>query len=1020
MMSKTKSMRHLQGALAGRLVAVASLLCVCSWPVLAAENLALNKTALASSEIQSASFAFDGNQNTRWESAHQVDPSSLTVDLLDTFQLESVTIHWEAANAAEYIIEGSSNGVNWTQIASYSGGVFGNRTDVLPLSGNYRFVRMNALQRSAGNNWGYSIWEMEVQGTEVVSEPPPAPEDNLALLGTASASSGNASQAIDDNGGTRWESDHGVDPSWIAVDLGANYALSQVVLDWEAANAKRYDLQGSVDGVNWHTLQTVTDGQFGSRSDTLNISGSYRYVRMLGSERSDGNQWGYSIWEFQVYASSGEIDPPPDVDPPADLPPPDFSNLSYDTLFDVVYSPETAQEWYVKPDGTIVTIASGRARSRHESEDIFYIFPTHYFEHRTFEIEIHDHTPAGENLLEVFYHPEYANYVPPGCRSSYSNVWRADFNNNAGMDEKLQQAAPDGTGERWVCRIQRDAHNGDDGVMRVGEWMEFELQQFLGRFEGDPNVRGQAVYYTDTYRIKLGQPGLFMVRDEALDAQLRSGGRASAPYVRAGDAVPAAEVISVNADSTVTYKVASNGKWTQKDNPTGEVVTYPILDGIDVYDNYVVGSGVADWTTFMREGLNTQWETHNAFMQGRRVFHTRFDTGIHEEAGNPDFPELASMANGLLVKNSCFGCHINNGRGLAPRDNQPLDTLVTKVSSGYFDALGQPEAHSYYGRVLQGTSLNAAIPAEATVVVNYTAKNGTFGDGTPFLLREPHYTVDRLDDAGGATPFISPRMPQNITGLGLLEAVPESVILAWQDPDDSNNDGISGRANIVNSPSAGEQQIGRFGWKATSSSLRDFAAEALSTDIGVTTSVLPNPACGRQQTACQQNAGQGAELSDLRLDELVVYLQALGAPSRRPDEVNQPAVIAGEQHFNNLGCASCHRPSMETGHRHDLAELRGNTIRPYTDLLLHDMGDDLADSLTASPALNREWRTPPLWGLGMLEAVSGHTSLLHDGRARSIEEAILWHGGEAENSQAGYRALGAGQRGELIAFLRSL
>ncbi|MCK7597745.1 discoidin domain-containing protein [Microbulbifer sp. CAU 1566] len=1016
-MRKIKTTRHLQGALAGRLVAVASLCSIFSWPVLAAEILTLNKPASATSEIQSASLAFDGNQNTRWESAHQVDPSSLTVDLADTFQLESATIYWEAANASDYIIEGSANGVNWNQIASFTGGAFGNRTDVLPLTGNYRYVRMNALQRSAENAWGYSIWEMEVEGTAIVEVPA---DDNIALLGSASASSGDASQAIDGNGGTRWESDHAVDPSWIAVDLGDSYPLSQVVLDWEAANAKRYEVQGSLDGANWDTLQTFSGGEFGSRTDALAVSGNYRYVRMYGAERSDGNDWGYSIWEFQVFARAGDIDPPPEVDLPSNLPPPDFSNLTYNTLYDTVYTPESSQEWRVEADGTIVTLASGRARSRHESEDIFYTFPTHYFEHRTFEIEIHDHTPAGENLVEIFYHPEYANYVPPGCRSSYSNEWRADFNNNAGMDEKLQQAAADGTGERWVCRIQRDAHNGDDGVMRVGEWMEFELQQFLGRFEGDPNVRGQAVYYTDTYRIKLGQPGLFIVNDEVLDAQLRSGGRASAPYVRAGDAVPAAEIISVNADNTVTYKVASNGKWTQKANPSGELVTFPILDGIDVYDNYVVDSGVADWTTYMREGLNTQWDTHNVFMQGRRVFHTRFDSGVHEEAGNPDFPELANLADGLLVKNSCFGCHINNGRGIAPQNNQPLDTLVTKIGNGYFDELGKPEAHSYFGSALQGTSLNSAIPAEANVVVNYSTKSGTFNDGAAYTLQEPHYTVVASDAAGGAAPFISPRMPQSITGLGLLEAVPESEILAWKDPDDANGDGISGRANVVDSPSAGERQIGRFGWKATSSSLLDFTAEALSADIGVTTSVLPSPACGAEQTACQQNSGQGVELSDLRLQEMVVYLQALGAPSRRPDEVNQPAVIAGQQHFSNLGCVACHRPSMDTGYRHDLPELRGNTIRPYTDLLLHDMGEELADSLTASPALNREWRTPPLWGLGMLEAVSGHTSLLHDGRARSIEEAILWHGGEAANSQAGYRALAAGQRAELIAFLRSL
>ncbi|WGO98094.1 di-heme oxidoredictase family protein [Saccharophagus degradans] len=991
-----------------------------------ADLLSVNKTATASSEMQAAAYAFDNNQNTRWESAHAVDPTSISVDLGETYDLDSIVVHWEAANAASYTIEGSDNGVNWTQIGTYTGGTFGNRTDTVNVDGNYRHVRLNGTQRSDGNAWGYSIWELEVHGAEVteppVVEPPTEPGENLAIYGTATASSGNADVAIDNNAGTRWESDHGIDPSSFTLDLGATYSLNQVVIDWEAANAKVYAIQGSNDGTNFTTLANYSGGEFGTRTDTLNIAGDYRYVRMLGTERSDGNAWGYSIWEFKVYGG-GETEPPvtePPVTEPPVVEPPIFTDLNYQPLFNNTHSPDTAQEWYTKPDGTVVTIASGRARSRHESEDIFYTFPTHYFEHRTFEIEIHDHTPKGQNLVEVFYHPEYANYVPPGCRSSYSNVWRADFNNNAGMDEKLQTATPDGKGERWVCRIQRDAHNGDDGILDVGSWMEFELQQFLGLYEGDPNVCGQAVYYTDTYRFKLGQPGIYIVGDEAMEEKIRAGGRATAPYVKGGDSVPVNEVISVNGDNTLTYKVMANGKWTQKDNPNGTVVTFPIRDGIAVYDNYVVASGVADWTTYFREALNIQWDTHNEFMQGRRVFHTRMDTGVHEEVGNPDFPELANIADGLMVKNSCLGCHVNNGRGIAPQNGALLDTLVVKVGSGAFDNLGQPQPHSYYGGVLQNLSLDAAVPAEGSVRVTYTAQNGTFNDGTGYSLQAPTYSLEMNDTNGGAIQHISPRMPQNITGLGLLEALPENEILAWHDPDDSNGDGISGRANVVTSPETGQQFIGRFGWKASSASLRDFAATALSGDMGVNTSVLPNADCGAQQTACIQNSGQGVELSDLRLNELVVYLQALGAPSRRPETVDQPMVVAGEQRFTDIGCASCHRPEMNTGHKHDLAELRGNVIRPYTDMLLHDMGPGLADSLTQAPELNREWRTAPLWGLGMNLAVNGHDNLLHDGRARSIEEAILWHGGEAQASNNAYKALSAQQRAELIAFLRSL
>lgn len=982
-----------------------------------ADLLSIGKTVEASSAVQPAAYAFDGDQNTRWESEHQIDPSSVSIDLGDVYDLDTVIVHWEAANAAAYTVEASQNGVNWTQISAFDNGAFGTRTDTLSVEGAFRHVRLSGHQRSAGNAWGYSIWEMEVHGSEKEDEPPmvePNPANNLALQATVLAAAGNPEMAVDGNDGTRWESDHGVDPVDLTLDLGAIYSLAQVEINWEAANAKTYDIQASNDGAHFDSIASFSGGEFGERTDVLDISGDYRYLRMHGTERSDGNAWGYSIWELKIFGEN-TVDPDPDPD----LPDPDFG-LNYKPLFNTTYTEASSREWRIEPDGTVVTLASGRARSRHESEDIFYTFPVFYFEHRTFEIEIHDHTPKGENLVEIYYHPEYANYVPPGCRSSYSNVWRADFNNNAGMDEKLQEATPDGKGERWVCRIQRDAHNGDDGRMEVGEWMEFELQQFLGLVEGDPNVSGQAVYYTDTYRIKLGQPGIYIVGDEVMDEKIRSGGRATAAYVKGGDAVPANEVISVNSDNTVTYKIMDNGKWTQKDNPNGEVVTFPVRDGIEVYDNYVVASGVADWTTYFREAINLQWDTHNQFMQGRRVFHTQFDTGIHEEVGNPDFPELADTANGLMVKNSCLGCHINNGRGIAPQDGQLLDTLVTKISDGTFDRWGQPQPHPYYGDVLQNLSLNPAIPAEGAVRVSYTPINGTYTDGTPYRLHKPTYSLEMNDPAGGGIAFISPRMPQNITGLGLLEALPEAHILALHDPDDSNGDGISGRANIVTSPVTGETLIGRFGWKATSASLRDFSASALNGDIGVNTSVLPQPNCGEIQTACKNNSGQGVELSDVRLNELVVYLQALGAPARHPEKVDDPAAIAGEQHFHNVGCASCHRSEMNTGHRHDLPELRGNTIRPYTDMLLHDMGEGLADHLSRNATLNKEWRTPPLWGLGMNRAVNGHDNLLHDGRARSIEEAILWHGGEAQASNLAFQALSAQQRSELIAFLRSL
>ncbi|VUD52792.1 hypothetical protein TDB9533_01704 [Thalassocella blandensis] len=1022
------------------------LLSFCTHSFAQVRNLALHQWATSNSEMQSASLAVDGDAGTRWESEHGVDNVWLSVDLALTYELQQIVVTWEYANAASFQIQGSNNNADWQNLASVSGAQAGERTDTFNVSGEYRYVRVNASQRSTG--WGYSIWEFQVIGREISATPTPTPTPTLTppptLLvsvnksATASSAMQAASLAFDGNMGTRWESQHQIDPSNLTVDLGDVFDLSEVVIYWEAANAERYEIQGSQNGSSWSTLANFSGGQFGERTDTLEVSGVFRFVRMNGLARSANNDWGYSIWEMEVWGSTdgggGNPDPTPTTTPtptatptptntptPSPDPDPVDPDLNYTPLFPTSYSEQSSQEWRVESDGTIVTVASGRARSRHESEDSFYTFPTHYFEHRTFGLEIHDKVAAGEDYIAIYYKPEFAHYREPECRSAYSNVHRADFNNNAKFEANpVVPADPAGFGQEWVCFIRRDAHNGDDGRLEIGEWMEVEFQQFLGRYQGDPEVKAQTVYYTDTYRFKIGEPGIYIVGDDALEQQVRAGGDASAPFIRAGDPVPASQIIANNGN-TVTYKVGSNGKWVDRNDPNGTVVTYPIMDGIQTYDSYIVDSDVADWTAFFREALNIQWETHNTFMQGRRVFHTFFNTGAHAEAGNPDFPELAGASNGLTVQNACIACHVNNGRGAAPANGQSLSTMVTRISNGQYDSLGQAQAHEYFGSVLQPTSQSSSISAEAQVSVSYSTISGNYNDGSSYQLQRPSYQLNVLDGQGGSVPYYSVRMPQNITGLGLLEAIPESDIVSRHDPDDADGDGISGRASIVtDAGSGGQQKLGRFGWKASFASLTSFSASALQGDMGVTTHVFPDEECGVTQSACLNSNSGGVELSDFRLHELVVYLQALGAPSRRPEEVNNPNVLAGQVHFQNIGCASCHVPEMSSGHRHPLAELRGNQVRAYTDLLLHDMGPDLADNLTNSSVLNREWRTPPLWGMGYNDSVNGHMNLLHDGRARNIEEAILWHGGEAQASNNAFKALSGAQRNQLLQFIESL
>jgi hypothetical protein len=267
----------------------------------------------ASTELQAASYAVDGNAGTRWESAHGTTPSWISVDLGTAKSLTSVVIDWEAANAGAYQIQGSNDNANWTTLKSITGGTFGNRTDTNAVSGSYRYVRIYCTALSTGNNWGYSIFELKVYAAGATSSSA-ATSSVASSVASSQASAGTltpvsatastnlqpAANAIDKNSGTRWESAVATDPSWITLDLGAAKNLTSVAIDWEAANAANYLVQGSNDNTNWTTLKTFTGGTFGNRTDTNTISGSYRYVRIYGTARSTGNQWGYSIWEIRV------------------------------------------------------------------------------------------------------------------------------------------------------------------------------------------------------------------------------------------------------------------------------------------------------------------------------------------------------------------------------------------------------------------------------------------------------------------------------------------------------------------------------------------------------------------------------------------------------------------------------------------------------------------------------------------------------------------------------------------------
>ncbi len=367
----------------------------------------------------------------------------------------------------------------------------------------------------------------------------------------------------------------------------------------------------------------------------------------------------------------------------------------------------------------------------------------------------------------------------------------------------------------------------------------------------------------------------------------------------------------------------------------------------------------------------------------------------------------------LYNAKSCAGCHFRDGRGM-PTLN---DGLLIRL--GIFDAYGNHVPEPIYGGQFQDKAISTAQP-EGNVTIVYTEVMGTYPDGTTYSLRVPTYSLGNLN-YGAIDPGVmtSPRVGPQMIGLGLLERVPEYMILLNADENDSDGDGISGRPNYVFDPVAGKELIGRFGWKANTASIAAQVAGAFNGDLGIKTHIFPN----ENQTAAQSVLnglpdGGVIEISEADFNKVVLYSSALGVPNRR--YLNSPAVQKGEKLFSEIGCAKCHNISFKTGNDGDISGLKNVHIRPYTDLLLHDMGSGLADNRPDGLASGTEWKTPPLWGIGLIETVNGHTYLLHDGRARNLEEAILWHGGEAEVIKERFKALTAEERSWVLAFLRSL
>ncbi|WP_189435956.1 di-heme oxidoreductase family protein [Pseudovibrio japonicus] len=431
---------------------------------------------------------------------------------------------------------------------------------------------------------------------------------------------------------------------------------------------------------------------------------------------------------------------------------------------------------------------------------------------------------------------------------------------------------------------------------------------------------------------------------------------------------------------------------------------------------------------FTHPSTNLPFEQHQDFRLGESLFQKLW-------VSTPSSTRASDGLGPLFNARSCESCHPKAGRGRPPvEDERPVSIFLrlsvapstpeerALIESGKVPFLPEPT----YGSQLQNFGV-PGVPGEGEIKITYEEIKVDLSEGEVAYLRKPTYTIENLaygpmsDHA-----LVSARVAPPMIGLGLLEAIAETDITSQADPEDADQDGISGRVSWVDPNDSDTRTVGRFGWKALKASVQSQSAGAFTGDLGLSTPYdLRNYGdCTEAQTVCFEQAhGEQADLGiseapDPVLDLVVFYSQNLAVPARR--DVNDPRVLAGKKVFHEAGCASCHTPKYVTSRTAENPVHQFQLIWPYTDLLLHDLGQGLSDDRPTGSASGNEWKTPPLWGIGLTENINNHRFFLHDGRARGLLEAVLWHGGEAEAAKTRVVEMPAKDRANLIRFLETL
>ncbi|KQZ28076.1 di-heme oxidoredictase family protein [Duganella sp. Root1480D1] len=992
----------------------------------------------------SAAAAIDHNDGTRWSSGF-TDDQYLTLDFGKTVAINRVRIAWENAHATEYLLQVSDDNAGWTTIKSVQNSQ-GGTEDWSGLAGQGRYLRMKGIKRSS--QYGYSIFEIQAfSGTPASPTPTPQPDPQpgdpsapgKVVKPVTATSSGvenaglSASAAIDGQANTRWASSK-EDGAWIQFDFGARTAIGYMKLTWENAYAKQYSLLVSDDGNNWSQLRLVTNGQ-GGTEEFFNLGANARYIRMQGIARA--TQYGYSLFEVE-FKSPGSDNT---------LQPGATSALRFPSGGDAIVplpgaaTPlETLQ--FTLADGTLVTRFGARGFARHGRE-------------------------RGEDWNEIGYGPNetvdpatglpvdkgpgnYLTFVPQYFKNRTWGVEIVDNSRVPGVTKPTlavnQYTTVDflSGGIAFFRAIDRPGVTGY-GWMAPGELVDNNVKvckpsayPAAGQLAAPGGINGACTLLVKQY------PGM-----NGLDANgFPNGTSIPARPLVVGDVIEVSPSMFSTTESMLG-KGDSGGiryysaEWTYVVG-TGLRPWYgvqPRLNSVPLPAETLSGGLGSVSYNYSDNGLfmfqqpqnNAGMQNMQRFVEGRRLIHTNFTTGDHNEAGNDRYTPAVGLQGQRFNQSACIGCHVNNGRSPAPiAVNQKLDTMSVRVAVAGAD--GQQMPHPLYGTAVQMNAVSSSGAPQnwgtGVRVAGFETRSVNLADGTAVELRKPTIAYE-----GPAPEIASLRAAQPMIGTGLLEAVPEADILARvrNVPD---ADGVKGTANYVYDPDTGAVRLGRFGWKASKATLRHQAAAALLQDMAVTSPVYPNRSCGSDPAGCKSAAAQRG-VSEPELQLIAQYLALIAVPAQRSlpsgfpkgvaplDEhrVDAQQVSAGSRLFQAMRCSACHTVEMRTGPGHLLAELRNQVIRPYTDLLLHDMGTGLADSLVEGQAKGGMWRTAPLWGIGYTDKVMGNggkAGYLHDGRARTLTEAIMWHGGEGEVSRQRFAALQRSDREALLAFLKSL